>query len=109
MPEKDRLPGETVDERDIEKLAAARANLDEYKRVRLGLSIEAIVTEVDLIPPISAVDGQEAGSDLEAASDSASAKVIPIHVHMRWTRDQLMVAQGTDDSEAYREIKKKAA
>lgn len=109
MSEQDRLPGRTVQEKDENNLAEVIARLDEHIRIRAGLPITPLVTEVDLIPPISAADGKEAGPGLEAASDSASVKDIPIHVHIRCTRDQLIVAQGTDDTEAYKEIKKKAA
>lgn len=108
MSEQYRLTGGTIQEKDAENLAGVIARLDEHIRIRAGLPIAPLVTDVDLIPPVSVVDGEHTETSPGAISDSALEKVIPIHVHIRLVRDELMVAQGTDDSEAYEEIKKKA-
>lgn len=111
MPEQDRerLSGETVEERDARDLAEVRADLDEHKLIRLGLPSPPIVRDAEVIPPISAVGGQETDAVQKSTFDQVSEKVTPIHVHIRYVRDVLLVAQGMDDTEACQEIKRKAA
>lgn len=108
MPEKE-IPSDTAQERDERQIAEVRARIGQHARIRLGLPQEPSVTEAEFIPPRSMAAAIENPFGPEANSYLNSEKVIPIHVHIRFVRDELIVAQRTDDAEAYREIKKRAA
>ena len=107
MPEKE-IPGDTVQERDAREIAEVIAIIDEHKRVRAGLPPKPIFRDVDVIPPVTGVANTAPVSE-EVEQNTDSEKIIPIHVHVRWVREELTVAQGMEDRESFLEIKKKAA
>src|SRR3989344_5814390 len=107
MPEKE-MPGDTVQERDAREIAEVIAIIDEHKRVRAGLPPKPIFRDVDVIPPVTGVANTALVSE-EIGQDTDPEKIIPFHLHVRWARDELYVAQNLDDPQSKREIKKKAA
>ncbi len=82
--------------------------LGEHVRVKAGLPPKSIFEDVDVIPPVTAVNGTTPLSE-EVEQDADPEKIIPIHMHLSWVREELSVARGMEDYTSFREIKKKAA
>lgn len=107
--EKDRLTGETVEERDRQDYQAQIANLEEYKRIRAGLPRVEIITEAEFITPKSTLDQN---TSFSAANVVDYVKVLTPNsaLHIALVREQIKVAIGLDEPrEVVQDLKKQAA
>ena len=104
------LGGSTVEESDRTRLEMVRGNLAELTRTIQGFPTDQETVEVETIPPKPLIGTSNETLVTNLATTQTLQTSLPKDspVHIVELKTHLIVAQGTDDSDAYKELKKAA-